>query len=110
MSVWSLGSLDQHRNEQRKLYLEFLRQPSMSAGLYVLEAGSEDPQQPHTEDEIYVVLDGQAQIRIGDQDFAIKPGDSIFVPALMPHRFHTIRQTLRVIVVFAPAEYARRAS
>lgn len=108
MSVWSLGSLDQHRAEQRKLYLEFLNQPSMSAGLYVLEAGSEDPQQPHTEDEIYIVLDGQAQIRVGDQDFMVKTGDSIFVPALMPHRFHTIQQTLRVIVVFAPAEYSRR--
>ena len=36
-----------------KLYHEFLRVPDMSAGLYILPAGSKDPQQPHSEDEMY---------------------------------------------------------
>ena len=36
-------------------YLEFLRAPSMSAGIYTLPAGGVDRQQPHTEDEVYYV-------------------------------------------------------
>ena len=35
----------------------------MSLGLYVLPVGGTDPQQPHTEDEAYLVLRGRARIR-----------------------------------------------
>jgi mannose-6-phosphate isomerase-like protein (cupin superfamily) len=110
MSVWSLNSLEHARQDARKLYLEFLREPAISAGLYTLEAGSTDPQSPHTEDEVYVVLEGRAKILVGAEDFEVKPGDTIFVPANLEHRFHSILETLKVIVVFAPAEYSRRES
>ena len=46
-------------------YLEFLRVPSLSVGLYALPAGAEDPQEPHTEDEVYHVVGGRARIRVG---------------------------------------------
>jgi mannose-6-phosphate isomerase-like protein (cupin superfamily) len=108
MSVWSLNTLEHTRQDARELYLEFLREPAISAGLYTLEAGSTDPQSPHTEDEIYVVLEGRAKILIGIEDFEVKSGDTIFVPANLEHRFHSITKTLKVIVVFAPAEYSRR--
>jgi hypothetical protein len=41
-----------------KLYMEFLRVPSMSAGVYALKAGATDAQSPHKEDEIYYVVRG----------------------------------------------------
>ncbi|NJK43751.1 MAG: cupin domain-containing protein [Pleurocapsa sp. SU_196_0] len=104
-----LETLETRRVNAGKLYLEFLRVPAMSAGLYTLEIGATDPQQPHTEDEIYVVLEGRAQLRIGETDYPANAGDTIFVPALQPHQFHDILETLKVIVVFAPAEYSRRA-
>ena len=44
-------------------YTEVLRVPSMSVGSYVLPAGSVDPQQPHAEDEVYVILQGRAILR-----------------------------------------------
>jgi mannose-6-phosphate isomerase-like protein (cupin superfamily) len=108
MSVWSLNTLEHTRQDARELYLEFLREPAISAGLYTLEAGSTDLQSPHTEDEIYVVLEGRAKILIGTKDFEVNPGDTIFVPALLEHRFHSILETLKVIVVFAPASCSRR--
>ncbi len=110
MSVWSLNTLEYTHQDAQKLYLEFLREPAISAGLYTLEAGSSDPQNPHTEDEIYVVLEGRAKMLIGTQDFEVNPNDTIFVPALLEHRFHSITETLKVIVVFAPAEYSRKES
>ncbi len=110
MSVWSLDTLENTRQDAQKLYLEFLHEPAISAGLYTLEAGSTDPQSPHTEDEIYVVLEGRARMLIGTRDFEVNPGDTIFVPAHLEHRFHSITETLKVIVVFAPAEYSRRES
>ncbi|MFN8621828.1 MAG: cupin domain-containing protein [Chloroflexota bacterium] len=85
-------------------YLEFLRQPSMSIGLYVLPAGATDGQSPHTEDEAYVVLAGRSRFTAGDETRAVAPGDTIFVPAGVPHRFHDITDELRLIVLFAPPE------
>ncbi len=85
-------------------YLEFLRVNSMSAGLYVLPAGSEDQQLPHREDELYVVLEGRARFRAGAEDRALMGGEILFVAASVQHRFHHIERDLKVLVVFAPPE------
>jgi len=95
------------RIQGRPLYEEFLRVPAMSCGIYVLQPGELDLQQPHNEDEIYFVISGSARMRlIGDQpteDRPIKAGDIIFVKALHEHKFHDVNQELVLLVVFAPA-------
>jgi mannose-6-phosphate isomerase-like protein (cupin superfamily) len=87
-----------------ELYLEFLRRDSLSCGLYALEAGAEDPQQPNREDEVYLVLDGRASLEVAGQDHPVGPGSILFVAREVPHRFHDIRERLEVLVFFAPAE------
>ena len=87
-----------------KAYLEFLRTPSMSVGIYVLPAGATDQQAAHQQDEIYYVVRGRARMRIGPEDREVVPGSVIFVEAEMEHRFHTIQEELALLVVFAPAE------
>jgi mannose-6-phosphate isomerase-like protein (cupin superfamily) len=104
MHAFELGQVAEERAGLGKRYLEFLRVPSISAGLYVLGAGTEDPQQPHTEDEIYHVVRGRATIRVADEDRPVRPGSVIYVAAHVPHRFHTIEEDLEVLVIFAPAE------
>jgi mannose-6-phosphate isomerase-like protein (cupin superfamily) len=86
------------------LYAEFLRVPSMSAGIYRLAAGSSDPQVPHNEDEVYYVISGRARLRAGDDSEPVGPGTIAFVPAREPHRFEDIEEDLEVLVFFAPAE------
>ena len=88
-------------------YLEFLRVPSLSVGLYVLPAGATDPQRPHTEDEVYHVVGGRASIRVGAEDRAVEAGTVVFVEARVEHRFHSIEEDLTVLVFFAPAEGSR---
>ena len=85
-------------------YLEFLRVPSLSVGIYALPAGAADPQQPHTEDEVYHVVGGRARIRVGAEDRAVEAGTVVFVEAGVEHRFYAIEEDLRVLVFFAPAE------
>jgi mannose-6-phosphate isomerase-like protein (cupin superfamily) len=92
------------RAERGKLYLEFLRVPTMSAGVYVLPAGGTDPQQPHQEDEMYYVVRGRARMRVGSEDQAVSAGSVVFVEARAEHRFHDIEEELVVLVFFAPAE------
>lgn len=95
--------LDQRR-QAGKLYLEFLRVPSMSAGLYVLAAGANDPQKPHNQDELYYVIRGRARLKAGEQDQEVSAGSVIFVAAKVEHRFYDIGEELAVLVFFAPAE------
>jgi mannose-6-phosphate isomerase-like protein (cupin superfamily) len=92
-----------------ELYHEFLRVPDLSVGLYILPAGSVDPQQPHTEDEVYYVVSGSGQIRVEGEDRAVRAGSLVFVKTGDEHRFHTITEDLRILVFFAPARRSRAA-
>jgi mannose-6-phosphate isomerase-like protein (cupin superfamily) len=87
-----------------KPYLEFLKIPAMSAGLYVLAAGATDAQSPHHEDEMYYVVRGKARFRAGDEDREVCTGSILFVAAEVEHRFYDITEELAVLVFFAPAE------
>lgn len=88
-------------------YRELFRNPSLSAGVYRLPAGSVDPQSPHTEDELYYVVDGDGVLRIADADLPARPGALLYVPANTPHRFHSVGRALVLLVFFAPPEGSR---
>ena len=94
MDSYELADLMVEQRESGKLYLEFLRVPALSMGVYTLPAGSEDSQQPHTEDEVYYVTHGMATIRVGDEDQPVVPGSIVYVPARVDHRFHDITRRL----------------
>jgi mannose-6-phosphate isomerase-like protein (cupin superfamily) len=108
MDAFKLSDLIATREQSGELYHEFLNIPAMSAGVYQLAAGSVDPQEPHTEDELYYVVQGQAEIRVGNEDVSVEAGSLVFVAANVEHRFHTISEELTVLVFFAPAEYSRK--
>jgi len=103
-SFLNIAEAEKLREQSGKRYLEFLRVPAMSAGVYVLPAGSSDPQSPHQEDEMYYVVRGRARVRAGSEEQAVREGSVIFVAAGVEHRFFDITEELVVLVFFAPAE------
>jgi mannose-6-phosphate isomerase-like protein (cupin superfamily) len=107
MELFSVEELRTKRRSLKKAYYEFLRSDFLSMGLYELPEGVTDPQQPHTEDEVYYVVAGRAQMRVGKEDQPVGPGSIISVRAGIEHRFHDIVENLTVLVFFAPAEYSR---
>ncbi|HLV87218.1 MAG TPA: cupin domain-containing protein [Candidatus Sulfotelmatobacter sp.] len=100
----SVDGVEKERAAAGKAYREFLRVPSMSAGLYVLSAGAADEQRPHHEDEMYYVVRGKGRFRAGDVDREVSAGSVMFVAAEVEHRFYEITEELAVLVFFAPAE------
>ena len=104
MEARSLAELRAAREAGGRRYNEFLRVPSLSAGFYRLPAGDVDPQSPHAEDEVYVVMSGRAWITVGAEERAVGPGDVIYVAATVSHRFHDMSEDLEVVVLFAPPE------
>ena len=99
-----INELNEERTEKGKLYLEFLRVPAMSAGVYVLPKGGRDPQKPHREDEMYFVVRDRARMQIGVEHAEVRAGSVIFVEAEAEHKFYDIQEELEVLVFFAPAE------
>lgn len=106
MDIFEMATVLEQQQASDKRYLEFLRVPALSAGLYVLEAGAEDTQKPHTEDEVYYIVSGKGAITVGTEERAVKAGSVVYVGAAVKHFFHTITERLVLLVLFAPAEYA----
>jgi mannose-6-phosphate isomerase-like protein (cupin superfamily) len=71
----------------------------LELGVYVLVAPEPDRQQPHEDDEIYVVLEGSGRLEVAGEETDLAEGDAVFVPAGAEHRF-TGYEHLSVLVVF----------
>ena len=74
--------------------------PGLELGVYVLVAPEPDRQQPHDDNEVYVVLEGNGVLEIEGASFPLAPGQAIFVPAGADHRFSAYEQ-LALLVIFA---------
>jgi mannose-6-phosphate isomerase-like protein (cupin superfamily) len=73
--------------------------PGVEIGVYVLVAPEPDRQQPHADDEVYVVLEGHGTLDVEGERIALGESDSAFVPAGAEHRFVGYEQ-LTVLVIF----------
>jgi mannose-6-phosphate isomerase-like protein (cupin superfamily) len=104
MQTFELDKLLAGRGTTNKAWLEFFRISSLSMGVYCLKAGQIDPQQPHTEDEVYYVVSGAAQFQCNGEQRTVRPGTIIFVERLAEHRFLDVTEDLTALVFFAPAE------
>jgi mannose-6-phosphate isomerase-like protein (cupin superfamily) len=76
--------------------------PGLEIGVYVLVAPEPDRQQPHEDDEVYVVLEGRGLLEIEGKPVPLERGQATFVPAGADHRFTGYEQ-LSVIFARQPA-------
>ena len=97
--VFELPELLQRSGETP--YLEFLRVPALSCGIYRLLAGAKDLQGPHDEDEVYYVLEGRARLRVGGEERQVGPGSVLYVAATSEHSFVEIDEDMTLLVFFA---------
>jgi mannose-6-phosphate isomerase-like protein (cupin superfamily) len=73
--------------------------PGLEVGVYVLVAPEPDRQQPHADDEVYVVLDGSGVLEVAGTDVRMEEGAAVFVEAGAEHRF-TAYEQLSTLVIF----------
>jgi mannose-6-phosphate isomerase-like protein (cupin superfamily) len=71
----------------------------LEIGVYVLVAPEPDRQQPHEDDEVYVVLEGSGSLEIEGETMELREGHAVFVPAGAEHRFVGYEH-LAVLVIF----------
>ena len=105
--AWEVFRLDELLPKARAdepRFVEFLRRPGLSAAVYRLPAGSRDMQAPHLEDEIYLVIEGRARLRIGNEDKEVGPGAILYVRATEEHSFFDITEDLELLAFFGRAD------
>jgi mannose-6-phosphate isomerase-like protein (cupin superfamily) len=106
-AVWQVFGLDDLKKRVRgpePRFFEFLRGERLSGAIYRLPAGAHDLQGPHLEDEIYVVLEGRARLRIGGEDLDVHPGQVLFIEANSPHSFCDIEEDLALLAMFSASK------
>ena len=74
--------------------------PGLEIGVYVLVAPEPDHQQPHEDDEVYIVLEGRGVLEVEGKAVALERGHAVFVPAGALHQFVGY-EGLSVLVIFA---------
>lgn len=74
------------------------RNGTMFAGLYA--PAPEDRQEPHRQDEAYVVVTGSATFRRASERVKVVAGDYLFVPANMEHRFEEMSEDFAAWAIF----------
>jgi len=73
--------------------------PGIELGVYVLVAPEPDRQQPHADDEVYVVLEGSGILEVEGTSVPVQEGSAVFVEAGADHRFSAY-ENLSVLVIF----------
>ena len=71
----------------------------LELGVYVLVAPEADRQQPHEDDEVYVVLEGSGTLEVEGTEVPVREGSAVFVEAGADHHFSAYEQ-LAVLVIF----------
>lgn len=74
--------------------------PGLELGVYVLVAPEPDRQQPHDDDEVYVVLEGSGVLEVEGEPMPLERGQAVYVPAGARHGF-TAYEQMSVLVIFA---------
>ncbi len=79
-------------------YAEPLTHGTLRLGMYA--PVGKDPQQPHEQDEVYIVMQGSGSFVVGDERLPFEPGDALFVPAGVEHRFEGFSDDFATWVIF----------
>jgi mannose-6-phosphate isomerase-like protein (cupin superfamily) len=74
--------------------------PGLEVGVYVLVAPEPDRQQPHEDDEVYIVLEGTGTLVVEGTEVELREGEAAFVAAHAEHRFSAYEH-LSLLVIFA---------
>ena len=69
-----------------------------------------DHQKPRDRDECYVIIEGHGNFKMGDKIISFGPGDCLFVPSGLPHRFIDFGDTMSTWVMFYGPEGGENAN
>jgi mannose-6-phosphate isomerase-like protein (cupin superfamily) len=85
------------REAKGQAFAELFKHGSLRIEIY--QPKGVDKQTPHTRDEVYVVIAGKGFFVKGTERHPFEPGEVLFVPAGMEHRFESFREDFATWVI-----------
>jgi len=98
MQVSIAEALNQLDTNKVKLLEKVMTHGSMSVEIY--RPVEVDLQAPHLQDELYMVISGKGEFFNDGKISTFKPGDVLFVPAGVEHRFLNFSEDFTTWVIF----------
>jgi mannose-6-phosphate isomerase-like protein (cupin superfamily) len=89
---------------EESLYARLLAEPCGDLGFY--RPRPTDTQHPHVRDELYLIASGHGTFACAGERKSFEPGDALFVPGGVAHRFEDFSDDFAAWVIFfgpAPA-------
>jgi mannose-6-phosphate isomerase-like protein (cupin superfamily) len=97
INISTKEALDILKNTRRE-FVEVYKYNSMSLEIY--KPVGEDKQSPHDRDEAYIVISGEGKFQCAGEYVNFKPGDFLFVPSGIEHRFEKFTDDFITWVIF----------
>lgn len=106
MHITAANALAQLEQQREPRSIQLFSYGTLRVKLYAPRG--HDPQQPHSQDEIYVIASGSGMFWNGEERIAFAAGDLLFVPAGIPHRFEDFTDDFSTWVMFYGPEGGER--
>lgn len=100
VASFNLNELTEKLDSSNGVWFPFFRGEHVLTGIYRLEAGMIDRQQPHDTDEVYYVIKGAGKFEAGEERMSIAAGTILFVKADVEHQFYDIKEDIVLLVFF----------
>ena len=84
--------------KSNKLFNEIFRRDTLSVEIY--KPDRVDLQNPHDQDELYIIIAGSGDFLYEEEVIPFKAGDFLFVPAGVVHRFQNFTNDFSTWVIF----------
>lgn len=94
----SIDTASQLLKKSKSVFVELFKHGSLVVEFY--KPDKVDKQEPHNRDEVYIIASGTGTFFNGTQRTKFKPGDFIFVPAGVEHRFEKFTKDFATWVFF----------
>jgi mannose-6-phosphate isomerase-like protein (cupin superfamily) len=101
-----IKALQNLTDREGEIFVKVLQHGSMSVEIY--RPVNIDPQTPHTQDELYVIINGSGKFVMNGKYSDFQQGDIIFVPAGAIHRFEDFTNDFATWAIFYGPEGGER--
>ncbi|AYL94994.1 cupin domain-containing protein [Mucilaginibacter celer] len=93
-----IKALQNLSDKETELFVKVIEHGSMSVEIY--KPINIDPQTPHDQDELYVIINGSGDFILNDSRISFQQGDVILVPANAEHRFENFTEDFATWAIF----------
>jgi mannose-6-phosphate isomerase-like protein (cupin superfamily) len=95
-------AVEQLKKEAKNRFTTLMMHGSMRVEYYAPRGI--DNQTPHKQDELYIIVSGSGYFLRNNESIEFGPGDVLFVPAGMEHRFESFTDDFATWVIFYGSE------